>query len=277
MIPAAYIAKKIAGNKPDNNNSQAKPGKTADVQRTAAWLGLGALGLGISFLVGRRIVRNIRKKRSERRFTGEAQQAILLRSAMNPSGMSWMMWMDGTKEKAVYEIAAQITNFRKVQQEYQNLFNSSLVRDLENELSTDEYTKFMNIVNSGGQQQISEGNTGSGGNTQSETTTGDIKGKVILIAKTTKIYEKFTWYPFGSVKKVEPYYFINHVATGNIKKLMISFGVYLEFVETRIKTLEGSVKAIYVSKADVMLVSKENFQANYSGKYTKIIFRDSDF
>lgn len=278
MIPVAYIAKKVAGNKPDGNGSHTRQGKTADIQKTAAWLGLGALGLGITFLVGRRIVRNIRKKNSERKFTGEAQQAILIRSSINPSGVSWMMWMDGTKEEAIYKIASQVTNFRKVQQEYQNLFNSSLVGDLEKELSTDEYARFMNIINtSGSQGQVSDGNPGSGDYSQFETNTGEITGKVILVTKATKVYEKFTWYPLGSVKKIEPYYFINHVATGNIKKLMTGYGYTLEFVETRIKTVEGSVKTIYVSKADVMLVSKEDFQDKYRNNYTKIIFRDSDF
>jgi hypothetical protein len=91
------------------------------------------------------------------------------------------------------------------------------------------------------------------------------------------MYEKFTWYPFGSVKKAEPNYFINHVATGNIKKLNIGYGMTIPFVETRIKTAEGTVKTIYVRQSDVKLVSKEDFSTNYRNKYTKLIFRDDDF
>ena len=279
MIPAAYIAKKVSKKKATGGSpSNAPKDNMADVKRKAVVIGLGALGLGVSYLVAKRIIKNIRKKRTERKFTEESQQALLLRSAMNPSGASWLIWMDGTKEEAIFNIAAQITNFKKVQQDYQNLYNRSLIKDLQKELSTDEYTRFMNIINSGGIQNSNvEGGTSVNTNSHSETGNGSVQGKVILIEKSTKIYEKFTWYPLGGVKKVEPYYFINHVATGNIKKLMISFGVYLEFVETRIKTVEGNVKTIYVNKADVKLVSKENFQSKYRNSYTKLIFRDSDF
>ncbi len=279
MIPAAYIAKKVAEKKATGGSpSNAPTDNMADVKRKAIVIGLGALSLGVSYLVAKRIIKNIRKKRTERKFTEESQQALLLRSAMNPSGASWLIWMDGTKEEAIFNIAAQITNFKKVQQDYQNLYNRSLIKDLQKELSTDEYTRFMNIINSGGVRNSNvEGGTSVNTNSYSETSDGSAQGKVILIEKGTKIYEKFTWYPLGSVKKVEPYYFINHVATGNIKKLMISFGVYLEFVETRIKTVEGSVKTIYVNKADVKLVSKEDFQLKYRNSYTKLIFRDSDF
>lgn len=277
MIPVTYIAKKVAGKETAENGAKSHPGKLADIQRTAAWVGLGALGLGITFIMAKRAIKNIRRKNSERKFTNEAQQAILLRSAINPSGISWMMWMDGTKEQAIYDVAGRITNFRKVQQEYQNLFNSSLVNDLEKELSTDEYNKFMNIVNTTGSQGVvAENNTSDNALSPTGTDDGDVKNKVILIKNPTKIYEKFTWYPLGSVKSVKPYTFINHLATGNIKRLTLGWTI-LEFVETRIKTVEGSVKTVYVNRADVTLVSQDDFLANYRDKYTKITFNDSDF
>ena len=279
MIPAAYIAKKVVGKKTTGGSPANKPtDNMADIKRKATVVGLGVLGLGVSYLVGKRILKNIRKKRTERKFTEESQQALLLRSAMNPSGASWLIWMDGTKEEAIFNIAAQITNFKKVQQDYQNLYNRSLIQDLQKELDTDDYTKFMNIINSGGIQNSNvEGGTNTGTNSQSAISDGSVQGKVILIEKDTKIYEKFTWYPFGSVKKAEPLYFINHVATGNIKKLNLGYGMTIPFVETRIKTAEGSVKTIYISQKDVKLVSKEDFSANYRDKYTKLIFRDDDF
>lgn len=279
MIPAAYIAKKVAERKATGGSpSNAPDDNMADIKRKAVIVGLGALGLGVSFLVAKKVIKNIRKKRTERKFTEESQQALLLRSAMNPSGASWLIWMDGTKEEAIFNIAAQITNFKKVQQDYQNLYNRSLIKDLQKELDTDDYTKFMNIINSGGIQNSNvEGGTTINNNSQTDFNDGSIQGKVILIEKDTKIYEKFTWYPFGSVKKSDPYYFINHVATGNIKKLNVGYGMTILFVETRIKTAEGSVKTIYISQNDVKLVSKEDFTSNYKDKYTKLIFRDDDF
>ncbi len=279
MIPAAYIAKKIASKKavPEQITQQPEDGLD-EVKEKAITIGLGALGIGVAYLVGRKIFKNLREKRTERRFTEESQQALLLRSAMNPSGASWLIWMDGTKEETIFNIAAQINNFKKVQQDYQNLYNRSLIKDLQKELDTDDYTKFMNIINSGGIQNSNvEGGSGVDYSSQTELTESSVKGKVILIEKGTKIYEKFTWYPFGSVKKIEPFYFINHVATGNIKKLNIGYGMTVPFVETRIKTAEGSVKTIYIPQNDVKLVSNEDFTAQYRDKYTKLIFRDDDF
>ncbi len=279
MIPAAYIAKKLASKKEVSEQITQQPDDGLDeIKEKAITIGLGALGIGVAYIVGRKIFKNLREKRTERRFTEESQQALLLRSAMNPSGASWLIWMDGTKEEAIYNIAAQITNFKKVQQDYQNLYNRSLIKDLQKELDTDDYTKFMNIINSGGIQNSNvEGGTTINNNSKNEFNDGSIQGKVILIEKDTKIYEKFTWYPFGSVKKAAPFYFINHVATGNIKKLNIGYGMTIPFVETRIKTAEGSVKTIYISRNDVKLVSKEDFTSNYKDKYTKLIFRDDDF
>jgi hypothetical protein len=278
MIPAAYIAKKVVEKKMSGNTSNPRPDKVSDLQRKATIIGLGALGVGITYFIGKRIIKNIRKTSAERRFTQEGQQALLLRSALNPTGVSWMMWMDGTKEKTILNVAAQITNFRKVQQEYQSLFNSSIVTDLQKELSPDEYTQFMNIINSGGiQNQTVDTGITNGNYTIPDSANNDLKGKVILIKNSTKLYEKFTWYPLGSIKKVEPNYFINYLTTGNIKKVPLAYGFTVEFVETRIKTVEGSVKTIYVNKADIMLVSKEDFQNNFQNSYTKLNFSDNEF
>lgn len=279
MIPVAYITKKLANKKavPDQAPSHPDEGLN-DIKEKALTIGLSALGIGVAFFVGKKIIKNIREKRTERRFTEESQQALLLRSAMNPSGASWLIWMDGTKEEAIFNIAAQITNFKKVQQDYQNLYNRSLIKDLQKELDTDEYTRFMKIINSGGIQNSNvEGGSGENNYPQTGISDGSLQGKVILIEKGTKVYEKFTWYPFGSVKKAEPHYFINHVATGNIKNLNVGYGMTIPFVETRIKTAEGSVKTIYIPQNDLKLVSKEDFSANYKNKYTKLIFRDDDF
>lgn len=279
MIPAAYIAKKLAHKKaiPEQAPSHLDEGLN-DIKEKALTIGLSALGIGAAYFVGKKIIKNIREKRTERRFTEESQQALLLRSAMNPSGASWLIWMDGTKEEAIFNVAAQITNFKKVQQDYQNLYNRSLIKDLQKELDTNEYTKFMNIINSGGIQNSNvEGGSGENNYPQTGISDGSVQGKVILVEKGTRVYEKFTWYPFGSVKKAEPFYFINHVATGNIKKLNVGYGMTIPFVEIRIKTAEGSVKTIYIPQNDVKLVSKEDFSANYKNKYTKLIFRDDDF
>jgi hypothetical protein len=281
MIPAAYIAKKMANKKAYSGNTLpgTRDNGLDDIKEKAVAIGLTALGIGAAFFVGRKIYKNIREKRTERRFTEESQQALLLRSAMNPSGASWLIWMDGTKEEAIFNIAAQITNFRKVQQDYQNLYNRSLLKDLQKELKTDEYNKFMNIINSGSIQNsnVQGGNSPGYSPLPTGSNAGGIQGKVILIEKDTKIYEKFTWYPFGSVRKAEKGYFINHLTTGEIKKVNAGYGIVIPFVEVRIKTVEGMVKTVYVKQSDVKLVSKEDFLSNYQNRYTKLVFRDDDF
>lgn len=276
MMPASYIADKIANRKKDKL-TESHPASLADIKRKAVFIGLGAVGLGITFIIARKVIKDIRKKRSERKFSVETQQALLIHTALNPIGISWLRWIDGTREEELYNIAAQITNFKRVQQEYQNLFDRSLVVDLEKELKTEEYTKFMSILNSG-EYDNNTMDDGNGNNTNPyEVNDGQVALKVILIKNTTKIYEKFTWYPIGSVKKVQPNTFINHLATGNIKKLDLGYGKVAQFVETRIKTTGGLVKTIYVNRDDVSLVSKEDFNNYLKSSYTKIVFNDDDF
>lgn len=278
MIPATYIAKKVSQARANVPAKSASSFKDNKVQKTVTYIGLGTVGLAVTYLATRKIIKKIRQTRSERNFTLEGQQALLIRSALNPAGISWLAWMDGTKEESLYNIAYKIKDFRKVQVEYRNLFNRSLVKDLEKELKIEEYQKFMDIINSGGYIPSVEDNTKPSRNQASgQGAENQVKGKVILIEKSTRVYEKFAWYPWGSVKKVEPGYFINHLANGNIKKVPSGYGRYADFIETVIKTTEGSVKKIYINKADVKLVTKQHFNAGLKNRYTKIIFRDSDF
>ena len=77
----------------------------------------------------------------------EGQQALQIRAALNPSGMSWLMGADGTNNKALFITARNITDFKAVASAYRNLFQSDLSTDLTNELKAQEATMFFNIVN----------------------------------------------------------------------------------------------------------------------------------
>lgn len=113
--------------------------------------GLLALGgLVLAYRLGKGIVQDM-KKESALRLADDSplvQQALLLRDALNPSGISWLMPLDQTNVAKVLEIAAQITNLDSVAAAYRDLFQDSLYQDLQNELSTLNYQKFLTIVSS---------------------------------------------------------------------------------------------------------------------------------
>ena len=63
MIPAAYIAKKVMQKKAtESSPSNASTDNMADIKKKAVVVGLGALGLGFSYLVAKRIIKNFKKK-----------------------------------------------------------------------------------------------------------------------------------------------------------------------------------------------------------------------
>lgn len=110
--------------------------------------------------VGYRIVHKMIKNQQQKSTADKAdqnlevRQAMGLRSAMNPSGTSWLMWTDGTNEEAIDELALQIVDLNAVSSAYRRLYNAELTEDLQKELSTDHFNEFMtrisnNRINSG--------------------------------------------------------------------------------------------------------------------------------
>ena len=73
-------------------------------------------------------------------------QAMLLQSAMNPSGMSWLRSTDGTDEESIRNVARTITDLKSIQTAYFNLTGRSLMDDLRNEMTTTGYNAFMNQI-----------------------------------------------------------------------------------------------------------------------------------
>lgn len=102
--------------------------------------------------VGYRIVSNLIKNHQQRNTADGAdkspatRQAMGLRSAMNPSGMSWLMWTDGTNEDAIDELASQIVDLNAVSVAYRRLYNSELTQDLQKELSTNHFNEFLTRI-----------------------------------------------------------------------------------------------------------------------------------
>lgn len=76
----------------------------------------------------------------------EVGQAMTIYSALNPSGMEWMKKMDGTNTDAIFKTANEISDLNKVMAAYKKLYNSSMLDDLRQELSPEDYTKFLNTL-----------------------------------------------------------------------------------------------------------------------------------
>jgi len=88
----------------------------------------------------------------------EVRQASTIYSAFNPSGMDWMKKMDGTNTEAIFNTAKEITDLNKVMSAYKKLYNSSMLDDLRQELSPQDYAKFLNTV------KFSDNNINKAGN-----------------------------------------------------------------------------------------------------------------
>ena len=59
------------------------------------------------------------------------------------------MWGDGTKEDVIWQVAQQITDLDAVALAYRNLYSDELIKDLQGELSTNDFTAFLQAVASG--------------------------------------------------------------------------------------------------------------------------------
>ena len=95
-----------------------------------------------------KIVKNYQKSNTEHQIEKkpEVSQAMTIYSAMNPSGMDWMKKMDGTNTEVILNTAKEIADLNKVQDAYRKLYNASLLDDLRQELSPEDYTKFINTL-----------------------------------------------------------------------------------------------------------------------------------
>ncbi len=102
----------------------------------------------------------------------EVRQAMTLRSAMNPSGVPWLAWGDGTHESIIDQIARQITKLDSVVRAYKNLYQRDLITDLQKELNSTLFNAFMQTIASNKVNTTSGSSTAAGAYTQ--------KGRVIV-------------------------------------------------------------------------------------------------
>jgi hypothetical protein len=107
----------------------------------------GGLIVGGVFLL-RKLYRDWRKTNEEKLIneSPETRQAMSLRSAINPSGISWMKSLDTTNLTQLFQAASEITDIEKVRQSYKNLYTDDMWDDLRSELSASDLERFTKTV-----------------------------------------------------------------------------------------------------------------------------------
>ena len=116
-------------------------------------------GIYLTYRLGKNLIAGINKNDAQSKADDnpDVRQAMALRSAMNPSGISWMMSMDTTNTSSVLDTARTVTNLDNVSKAYKNLYQNNLLDDLQSELSTSDYQKFLTIVISNAKKDTSGG------------------------------------------------------------------------------------------------------------------------
>ncbi len=116
-------------------------------------------GIYLTYRLGKNIIASINKSDAQNKAddSPDVRQAMALRSAMNPSGISWMMSFDTTNAATVMDSAKIITNLDNVQTAYKNLYQDNLLDDLQSELTANDYQKFLTIISSNSKKDTSGG------------------------------------------------------------------------------------------------------------------------
>jgi hypothetical protein len=116
-------------------------------------------GVFVTYKLAQRLLLEYKKSTTQSQVddSPSARQAIGLRSAINPSGISLFKSFDTTSVSVVLETAKSITNLDQVAKDYSNLFGDNLLDDLQSELSASEYQTFLSIVAANPKKQTGQG------------------------------------------------------------------------------------------------------------------------
>ena len=116
-------------------------------------------GIYLSYRLGKNLLAAWNKSDAQAKAddSPEVRQAMALRSAMNPSGVTWMKSIDTTNTDTVMDTAKIITNLDNVHRAYKSLYQDNLLDDLQSELSPSDYQKFLTIVSSNVKKESTSG------------------------------------------------------------------------------------------------------------------------
>ena len=109
---------------------------------------LGVLVLGGSFFIGRKLVRTAKSTTEEKKTYEEGSSATYAKQIkMAFDNDMWFGW--GTDEAALRKTIRAIPSkdeFRKVINSYQNLYSRSMMKDMQDELTSTEYNEILAIL-----------------------------------------------------------------------------------------------------------------------------------
>jgi hypothetical protein len=116
-------------------------------------------GMVITYKLAQKLLLEYRKSSTQSQVddSPSVRQAIALRSAINPSGISWFKSFDTTNVSVVMETAKSITNLDQVIKDYSNLFGDNLLDDLQGELSASEFQTFLSTIAANPKKQAGGG------------------------------------------------------------------------------------------------------------------------
>jgi len=109
---------------------------------------LGVVVLGGSFFIGRRLVRKVRSDSEEKKTYEEGNEATMAKQLkMAFDNDMWFGW--GTDEEAIRKTLQAVPSkevFRRVINSYQKLYARSLMKDMQDELTSTEYNEMLAII-----------------------------------------------------------------------------------------------------------------------------------
>ncbi len=110
---------------------------------------IGLLTIGGSFFIGRSLVRTaIKNKEQKKAATEGTPQDYAQRLKMAFENDNWFGW--GTDETAIRRVLTGMPSrevFAQTMTAYQRMFNRSLMKDMKEDLSSNEYSEMMAIIN----------------------------------------------------------------------------------------------------------------------------------
>lgn len=118
------------------------------LKETITYSILGVVVLGGSFFIGRSLVRKARSNNEERKTYEEGNEATFAKQLkMAFDNDMWFGW--GTDEEAIRKTLRAVPSkdvFRKVINSYQKLYARSLMKDMQDELTSTEYSEMLAII-----------------------------------------------------------------------------------------------------------------------------------
>ena len=120
------------------------------LKETVTYSILGVVVLGGSFFIGRSLVRRARSTGEEKKTYEEGNEATFAKQLkMAFDNDMWFGW--GTDEEAIRKTLKVVPSkevFRKVINSYQKLYARSLMKDMQDELTSTEYNEMLAIISS---------------------------------------------------------------------------------------------------------------------------------